>query len=718
MATDVTVESVLGPDVFLLEHLHGREELSTPFSYAVTLLSLKSDIKLSQLLGQAMTITFQAAEDKPRYIHGHVTDMLAIGNHGGYFRYQLTLHPWIWFLSQTTNCRIFQEKTVPDILRDLLKERGIPAVDEQFTETYRVCEYTVQYRESDLNFISRLMEREGIYYFFRHEKDKHTLVLADNIGAHQPTPGWETVPYYPPNANMRRERDHIDEWSFGESVRSTQFVLNDYDFKRPRADLHAKVFAGGGYEHEDFEVYDYPGDYVEASDGARYAKVRFEEVRGQVKVAQGEGNVRGLSAGALFTLSEHPHDDQNVEHLITRTDLQLTVSGYESNQGGAPAMVRCSLRAMESSQPFRAARVTPRPVMHGPQTAKVVGKSGEEIWTDDMGRIKVQFPWDRLGKSDEKSSCWIRVAQTMAGAGWGSMNLPRIGHEVVVAFLEGDPDRPLITGCVYNGVNNVPFGLPDGGMVSGMKSDSTPGGGGNNEISLNDTKGKEMISIHGQFDMVTTIDHDQTLTVHNNRTSTVDVDDTESVGANQTLSVGADQSLSVGANQKIDVTTNQTVSIGVDASLTIGNNSTEEVGTQKSLSIGALYDVSVGAAMNLSVGAALSEEVGGFKKVAVGASSSEDVTGGKSVSAKKISESAKEDIALKAGKKIVLESGDDFGLNGKKKGVIEIADELTIKVGSAQITLKKNGDITLKGNKITLKGDSDLVVKGSKVKHN
>jgi type VI secretion system secreted protein VgrG len=720
-SSKIIVESPLGKDALMLRRMTGREELGRLSSFELDLLSTRRDVALKDVLGRDMTVHLDLPGDKVRHFHGYVSELAVTGGVGRHAQYRVTLRPWLWFLTRTSNSRIFQEMTVPDILKQMFRERGFTDFDDTLSGSYKPFEYVVQYRETDFNFVSRLMEQEGIYYFFRHEQGKHTLVLADGYGAHQPAPGYEEVPYYPPDPTARRERESLDDWQLEQHVQPGTYVLDDYDFKKPRADLAAKLSAPRAHEHDDYEMYDYPGKYREVGDGEGYVRVRLEELHADFERTAGAGNARGLAAGGLFSLVEYPRSDQNQEYLITATSYELTAGEHEAMGGGSDGeqVFRVALSAIKSTTPYRPARTTPRPVVHGPQTAKVVGKSGEEIWTDEHGRVKVRFHWDRGDTADENSSCWVRVSQTMAGAGWGAMHVPRIGQEVVVSFLEGDPDRPLVTGRVYNGANSPPFPLPGSAMVSGMKSDSTPGGGGYNEISLDDTKGNEKLTIHGQFDMATTVEHDQTLTVHNNRTSTIDVNDTESVGANQSISVGGDQSLTVtgsqtatiGVDQTLSVGSNQTVSVGSNQTVTIGSNAAETIAIAKALTIGAAYQVSVGGAMNETVGALKAEEVGGAKSVNVGVSSSENVAVNKSVN-------AGGNISESAGKKVSVSAGTDMSLAAKAKGVIDIGSELTIKVGGATITMKKSGDITIKGKKITIDASGDLVLKGSKIKEN
>ncbi len=477
----------------------------------------------------------------------------------------------------------------------------------------------------------------------------------------------------------------------------------------------------------DLEIYDYPGEYKEFSDGDQYSRVRLEEIQANHLRGNGHGDARGLTVGGLFKLTDHPREDQNIEYLIVSASYELAAGDYGSGGGGESQVYSCDIHVINAQEPFRPLRITPRALVQGPQTAIVVGPSGEEIWTDEHGRVKVQFHWDRYGEANENSSCWIRVSQVHAGKGFGGIDVPRIGEEVIVSFLEGDPDRPIITGRVYNGDNKPPNGLPAAAMISGMKTNSTPGGGGDNTIMLDDTKGNELIRIHGQFDMDTTVDNDLREHVLNNRSRDVAVDETISIGNDRIEDVGNDETTTIGNNRTETVGANETISIGSSRSVTIGKNKSETIainkaetiGVAKELTIGGAYQVTVGAAMNETIGAAKAEEIGGVKSVNVGVNSSENIGGNKSVSAgKDISESAGKDVSVSAGKKMSLTSGDDFSLSGGKKGVIEIADELTIKCGKATIVMKKNGDITINGKKIVVKASGDIVMKGSKILQN
>ncbi|MEC4678770.1 MAG: type VI secretion system tip protein TssI/VgrG, partial [Nitrospirota bacterium] len=582
-----------------------------------------------------------------------------------------------------------------------------------------------------------------------------------------PTEGYAEVPYFPPDETAIRERDHISNWTMCQQIQSGTFAHNDFDFEAPNKNLQTKSIVTREHAQSTYENYNYPGEYTESADGENYARIRIQELQSGFETFQGSGDVQGLAVGSLFNLTDLPRDDQNKEYLVVAANHQLHSDAFDTDGESGPPMFSCSFSAIDAETPFRAARSTKKPMIQGPQTAVVCGPAGEEIWTDKYGRVMVQFHWDRYGQSDENSSCWIRVSQLWAGGQWGAIYTPRIGQEVIVEFLEGDPDRPVITGRVYNGSKMPPYALPAEKTKSTIKSNSSKGGGGSNELRFEDKAGSEEVYLHGQKDWTIgiendknqTVGHDETLDVGNNRTKTVGVDQSETIGSNKTISVGTDHTENIGANKVLSVGAEHTESVGANMSLTIGADRTlsiaanesisvgaskteivaiasaETIGAAKALSIGAAYQISVGAAMNTTVGGAVAEEIGGLKSVNVGGISSENIGGNKSLNAGgnisekagkdvsvsaagNISESAEKDMSLSSGEKMSLSAGDDFALSGQKNGVIDIKDELTIKCGSASITLKKNGDILINGAKIQIKGSGDVIIKGSKILQN
>jgi type VI secretion system secreted protein VgrG len=552
----IKVKTPIGDDVFRFDRMSGHEKLSSGFEYQLSVLSEKHDLDLSVLLGQAITIEVELPTTGYRYFNGHVVSFSMDGESSRFVRYHMVLRPWTYLMSLGANCRVFKPATVPELVKDLLAEWKFTDIRDALSDSYRTLDYVVQYRESDFNFISRLMEREGIYYFFEHADGKHTLVLADSSSAHNPAPGYEEVTYFAPGHDQQHHDDSLSRWASRRQVRSGKFSSTDFDPTRVRVSLLKRSIAPKPQEHDDIEVYDYPGDYprspesekddVKAREGQHHVDVRLEEHQADFETAQASGTVQGLFAGGLFKLVRHPRADQNKKYLVVSASYDLAGNAHEG-EGGSGMSFEGSYTCLGSEVPYRAPCDTPRPKVDGPQTAIVVGPAGQEIWTDSFGRVKVQFHWDQLGSSDEHSSCWVRVAQIWAGAGWGAMHIPRIKQEVIVDFLEGDPDRPIITGRVYNNVNMPPYPLPDNKTQSGIKSRSTLGGTDKNfnEIRFEDLKGKEELFVQAE------------------RNHTV------KVKANRHLSVGGSEIITVGGTRTTTVTGKDDVTLKDEHVMTV-----------------------------------------------------------------------------------------------------------------------------------------------------
>jgi type VI secretion system secreted protein VgrG len=733
----IAIDTPLGKDVLLLAGFRGTEGLSRLFSFELNILSENHNISFEDIIGKNVTISVVLADEDKRYFNGLIS-RFSQGRGGGeaggdprFSHYRAAMVPWPWLLTRTADSRIFQKLSVPDIVEKIFKEKGFSDFKVKLHDSYEKRDYCVQYRETDFNFVSRLLEEEGIHYFFEHEDGKHTLVLADAPQENNPCPKQKTARYQI-SVGGWLEEDVITGLEKMQEIRPGKYSLSDFNFEIPNTGLEVNVPSKQKLGPGEREVYDYPGLYTKKTEGDRLAKIRMEEEEAQITKIAGSSNCRAFTSGYRFTLSDFYRSDMN------NKDYVLTSLEHEANQDWekeAELSYVNHFTCISFDVPYRPPRLTPKPVVEGTQTAIVAGPSGEEIYTDEHGRVKVQFHWDREGKKNENSSCWIRVSQLWAGAGWGAMYIPRIGQEVIVDFIEGDPDRPIITGRVYHGTNKPPYGLPDEKTKSTIKSDSSLGGGGSNEIRFEDKKGSEEIYLHSQKDWTIAIGndknqsvgHDETLSVGNNRTKKVGVDQKETIGSNKTIQVGANHDETIGANKTLKVGANHTESIGSNMTITVGSNEAETVAIAKAITIGAAYQVSVGAAMNETIGAAKAEEIGAAKIVAVGAYSSENVGKNKSLNAggnisesagKNFSADAVKDVTIKSGKRMSLSAGDDFAIAGEKKGVIDIKEQLVIKCGKASITLKKNGDINIQGNKIQIKGSGDVVIKGSKILEN
>jgi type VI secretion system secreted protein VgrG len=503
----------LGEDVLLLEGFSGEEHVSEPFQFTLDMVSEKDAIDAKEVLRKPFVLSVRLPDGSDRYLHGICTRFAQHGKDHDLTSYEAQILPWLWFLSLNQDCKIFQELTVLEIIEEVFGKYDLAEYQIKCVGSYSPREYCVQYRESDLNFVSRLMEEEGIFYFFEHSEDGHTLILADDSSAIEACRGQDkfrvaTTPDAVPDEDVitEMEREH--------QVYTNKVTLTDYDPLQPSLNLESSA---SDEDHE--ELYDYPGGFTELSTGEHYASLILEERATDHELVRGLSMCRAFRSGYTFDLSDHYRSDTNQTYFLLNLWHSGQGGGYRTS--GQQTEYSNQFECIPASITYRPPRHATKPMVQGAQTALVVGPSGEEIYTDKHGRVKVQFYWDRVGQKDENSSCWIRVSHPWAGKGWGSVALPRIGQEVIVDFLEGDPDRPIITGRVYNDERMPPYKLPDRGAVSGVKSD-THKGSGYNEISMDDTAGKEKITIHAQHDMGTTVEHDESLTVHNDRSITVD----------------------------------------------------------------------------------------------------------------------------------------------------------------------------------------------------
>ncbi|MEC4562419.1 type VI secretion system tip protein VgrG [Pseudomonas inefficax] len=567
------INSPLGPDKLILAEMGGSDELGRLFDYELQLTSDDPAIDLNALLGKPMSLSVQQGLGTSRYFHGIVARCSQSVDQGQFASYRVTLRPWLWLLTRTSDCRIFQHLSAPQIIKQVFRDLGFSDFEDALSRSYREREYCVQYRETSFDFVSRLMEEEGIYYFFRHEAQRHVLVLADAYGAHPQVPGYESVPFYPPDG-QHRERDHINDWHLAQEVQSGSLELNDYDFQRPSARIDVRSAMPRPHQAGDYPLYDYPGAYQQSQDGEHYARTRLESLQSLHERVELRGNARGLGSGHLFSLSGFTRQDQNREYLIVGARYYVHQERLESGTGSGAAQFESNLSCIDAQQSFRPQGSTVRPIVKGPQTAVVVGPAGEEIWTDQYGRVKVHFHWDRHDQSNENSSCWIRVSQAWAGKNWGSMQIPRIGQEVIVSFLEGDPDRPIITGRVYNAEQSVPYDLPANATQSGMKSRSSKGGSpaNFNEIRMEDKKGAEQIYVHAERNMDTVVEQSETLAVGINRTQTVGMLETITIGQDRIRAVRRDDMLLVGASKTDSVSTSYLIEVGENLRLVCGKS--------------------------------------------------------------------------------------------------------------------------------------------------
>jgi type VI secretion system secreted protein VgrG len=684
-----------------------REEISSPFQVDLTLAS-EDDIKFDAVISKEALLTI-SGNGVDRYFHGIINEFMQSGNQGRFHLYQATMVPSLWLLSLEQDCRIFQNKSVQDIVKQILEEAGITSDRFEFRlqNPPQPREYCVQYRETDFNFISRLLEEEGIFYFFEHGKDKHLLVFGDGTINYQPIQGEASVVFRPADA-MVPEEEFVNSFVLSRQIRSGKSTLQDFNFQKPSLDLTSQKEASS---FPKLEIYDYPGEYLEQDRGKKLADIRLQEAVTFTDSADANSVCPRLTPGFTFKLADHERENFNQEYLL----LEVMHNGsqpqvLEEHAGTGGASYSNQFLCIPASVTFRPVRNTPKPVVEGVQTAIVTGPGGEEIYTDEHGRVKVQFHWDREGKRDEKSSCWIRVSQVWAGAGWGAMYIPRIDQEVIVDFIEGDPDRPIITGRVYHGTNKPPYTLPEDKTKSTIKSDSSIGGGGSNEFRFEDKKGEEEIFLHAQKDQVVVVENDRA----------------ESTGNDRSLQVGRDKSETVGRNKSIQVAENHTENVGSAMNIMVGSTLTETVGVNYAETVGGAMELSVGAALAITVGAAMAETVGGAKAESIGAAKAETIGAQKSLTiGKNLSENIGKNRDVEIGANLKEKVGGqhreevdkEYMLQAKKIQLVA-KEEVNIKTGKAEIVMKKNGNITIKGKKITVKGSGDVILKGSKIKEN
>ncbi len=597
----------LGENKLTLVRLDASEGLSELFEFRVEAVSTEDTIPFDDLLGRSCSVKVKLYDEGPdRHFTGIAVEAQTLGVRHDLFVYELLLRPSLWLLSKTNNCRIWHEKTALDIIKEVLSDRRVDfRVATQ--RTFPKLEYCVQYRETDLDFVSRLMEQHGIYYFFEHESSKHTMVLADSKSAHKPIPDLKTIDFAQTTVATRHPVENLQQWSSQRRFRTGKFELKDYNFKQPGANMVGDHSGQERYEKAQLECYDYPGKYDTQSDGKTYAEVRLDAEQALDHRRYARGEAPSLFPGGLTTLQKHPTDSENQQYLVVRARHSYAIQLYRSGAGSSGRPYDGSYEFLPHDRVFRAPIMTPKPVVYGPQTARVVARpnnDSEEIDVDDdgYGRIRVRFHWDR----DDKRSCWVRVAQNWAANKWGTQFIPRIGMEVVVEFLEGDPDRPLVVGAVYNGDNKHPYSVPDNKTQSGIRSDSSKGHNGYNEFMFEDAKDSEKIRVHAQKDLETKILNSETRTIGEKFQTPMGSPSRETtlvMGDDKLTIQSGQRDTTVAMNDKLNIGLNQDQTVGVNQSTTIGLNQSTTVGLIQSTEAGTIVQVSAGMTILLQSGA-------------------------------------------------------------------------------------------------------------------
>jgi type VI secretion system secreted protein VgrG len=674
-------------DRVLLDRLHGFEGLSMPFRFTLDLLAERDGLALDEPLGRPVQVLLESEAGERRFA-GHVVGFNRTGGDGGFAFYQAVLAPWTEFLAHRANCRIFLGETLPGLLHKLFAEYGALARwESRLAEAdYPPMPQCTQYRETDWAFVSRLLEAHGVHYHFRFDRQGHTLVLADDSRAAEPLPVRDRIPFRTEPGEPGR--DAIDRWQPGQVLTASAWAVQSSDFKDPRnTEVPRRASGARPGAVPELERYEHQGAfaYRDPEDGGRLAQLRLEEEEARAQVCTGAGTCRHLACGHAFQLALAAEDSAERDHRYLVTGVSHDGANNYREPLGQP-QYRNRFTCIPLRVPFRPPRSTPRPVMRGPQTATVVGPPDEEIFCDRYGRVRIQFPWDREGRFTEASSCWVRVATPWAGDRFGLAAVPRVGHQVLVDFLEGDPDRPIIVGHAWDELHLPPWELPEHRTRTGLCTRSSPGGDREHGsvLCFEDRKGAEEVWLHAERDQRLEVEHDEshrvehdrskrvgrdeTLEVGRDRAGRVVRDETLRVGRDRTLAVGNDERLAVAGSQELTVGRTQSIQVGAGKTETVGLGSLENVGGAKALNVGGAYQVTVGGGKNETVGLGSFEEVGGEKASEV---------------------------------------------RGAYR--IQAGEQLEITVGRSRLTLAADGVITLAGTELVLAGTKRVRIEGQRV---
>jgi len=646
----LSISTPLGADAVILRALHGEERLSGLYRFSLELQSEDREVDFKKIIGKRATVTIDLEDETQRYFDGFVGRFVQAGSDERFATYRAELFPWLWFLTLSADCRIFQEMSVPEIIKKVFGDLGQTDFEDRLTGTYAPRDYCVQYNETAFAFVSRLMEEEGIFYFFEQGDGVHTLVMADDPGDYSEVAGGGTVTYG--SYGNWKQQNTVTACTQEQNVIPGSYGLDDFNFETPSTELFVTTASTEALDAAQRKIYAYPGGFLKKNAGEALTKLRIEAHEAAQKILRGESYCRALAAGHTFTLKDHYRKDVNGEYAVRSVYHSATRERYSN-----------TFTALASDVPFRPPQVTRKPTIPGTQTALVVGKSGEEIWTDQYGRVKVQFHWDREGKSDENASCWIRVAHGWAGKGWGQIFLPRIGQEVVVSFVNGDPDRPLITGSVYNSEQVVPYNLPADQTKSTIKTETSKGGGGYNELRFEDKKDEEEIYFQAEKDFNRVVKNndtlkvgfekkdagDQTVDIHNNRTTTL-------VEGSDKLQVQkGDRTLLVDAGSEI-------LEVGKDRTLTTHGNETHKVDGNLAVTVDGNYSLSVKGNLTIAVDGSV------------------EITAGTSLAT-----SAGTSLENTAGTSLTASAGTSFTVEGSASGTVDGGGMLTVKGGMVKI---------------------------------
>ncbi len=783
---DVWMEGDYSPKPIFLKNARVIEGLSEISEITIEFLSSKKDIDIQDFVGKKMSVGIKDEKDEDRFFSGICVSVEYIGLYQGLSHFIAEVRPWLWMLTRTRENRIYQEKSSVDIIQEIFSDYGFSSsVSMKLSETYQKRNYCVQYRETDYDFICRLMEEEGIYFFFIQDGAKEKLVLADSVSAHVPTKHKPDIEFHYREPDYRRRDDHIFEWNEESNVTTGKVTIDDYDFEKPKSDKKTvKAMAKGKHSHKTYEHYHYPGHLRTEGVNARVTKVRMEALAVDHVLSRGVCNVRTFGVGQTFKLKEHPRKKNNIEHLVVRAVHHLQIeTDYEDGETTNSLIdnrlpvdarnedtYRCFFDVIPKSVPYRAPLITPWPEV-GMQTAVVTGPSGEEIHTDKYGRIKVQFHWDRLGQKDDKTTCWIRTVMPWTGKNWGMIAIPRIGQEVVIQFEEGDPDRPICTGMLYNDDTMPPYELPANKTMTGMTTRSTKQGSKDthHELVFEDKKGSEYVRFQSERDYLQVIKNDALINIggghkdkgdltqwiNRNKTEVVGDARTHVVGMLEDVTVGYlyDETTGIRKNEMVGVYKEEKVGLKmpsldnivedlIDLAVTIG-------GPVSTVAYGGKY-ASIGEAVTKinglrGLGYGKKSEINGQNELIVTGDYIKTIEKSKSPAPSKPGdmkttvkdgdhitkiEKGKQMVTVSKGdRQVAVETGDYItGVDkGNKKTTIKLGDhKLSVKAGKSEtdamqkIELKCGGSkitidpmsITIKAASITLDASMNLTAKG------
>ncbi len=606
-----SLDTPLGADVLLVRKLSGTEEICGLFQYTLELVSEDWNIDFDQIVGKSVTIGVRHSDDESfHYLNGIVSKFSQVPPVGRLAAYRAEVVPWLWFLTRTTNCAIWQKQEALEVIKSVFEKFGFRDYEDQTTVKRSKWFYCTQYRETACDFVKRLMEIEGIFFFFRHEQGRHVLVMADTPAAHKPSPYQSRLKYeHSFGTGFNAPADSVLSWQYDNEIRPGKYTHQDYNFKTPsrnlQTDAPSKIKQGG---NDKFEIYDYPGSYELKPDGEEWARMRMEEEEMSHAVITATSNCRALYAGSRFELYGHDRRDQNTSYVITHIEHTAEEGSFIAGSDSGDPTYSNTIKAIPYSVPYRPERATENAQMAGVQVATVVGPQGEEIYTDEFGRIKIKFHWDR-SPDEENSTCWCRVSQPWADEHFGAVFIPRIGEEVLVDFMEGDPDRPVIIGRLYNGEKMYPYKLPDKKTHSGIRSRSTKGGGADNfnEIHFDDQKGSELFSTQAEYnkadlvknDALEEVRHDRMLRVKNDQKEHVDNDKTTHVSGNLTIKVDKDITIGTDSNLKVKVSSDATEQISGNYGQAVSGNVARTVSGNESINVSGNLTLQAGGVMHL-----------------------------------------------------------------------------------------------------------------------